>query len=48
MSDIKKGTLGDILSASRIITADDRAAALDEQKRAGGRFGEALVKKLSE
>jgi type IV pilus assembly protein PilB len=43
MSDIKKGTLGDILSASQIITADDIAAALDEQKRSGGRFGEALV-----
>lgn len=43
MADIKKGTLGDILSASQIITADDIAAALAEQQRAGGRFGEALV-----
>lgn len=43
MSDIKKGTLGDILSASQIITQDDIAAALEEQKRSGGRFGEALV-----
>ena len=43
MSDIKKGTLGDILAASQIITPDDISAALDEQKRSGGRFGEALV-----
>jgi type II secretory ATPase GspE/PulE/Tfp pilus assembly ATPase PilB-like protein len=43
MSDIKKGTLGDILSASQIITPDDISAALDEQKRSGTRFGEALV-----
>ena len=43
MSDIKKVTLGDILQASQIITGDDVVAALDEQKRAGGRFGEALV-----
>ncbi len=43
MSDNKKGTLGDILSASQIITADDVRAALDEQKRSGCRFGEALV-----
>ena len=43
MSDIKKGTLGEILSASQIITQDDVAAALNEQKRAGCRFGEALV-----
>ena len=43
MSDIKKGTLGDILSASQIITPDDISAALDEQKRSGCRFGEALV-----
>ena len=43
MSDIKKGTLGDILTASQIITPDDITAALDEQKRSGGRFGEALV-----
>jgi type II secretory ATPase GspE/PulE/Tfp pilus assembly ATPase PilB-like protein len=43
MSDTKKGTLGDILSASQIITADDIAAALEEQQRTGVRFGEALV-----
>lgn len=43
MSDIKKGTLGDILSESQIITQDDVSAALDEQKRSGCRFGEALV-----
>ncbi|MFZ3208674.1 MAG: ATPase, T2SS/T4P/T4SS family [Geobacteraceae bacterium] len=43
MSDIKKGKLGEILSASRIITAEDVSAALDEQKRSGCRFGEALV-----
>lgn len=43
MSEIRKGTLGDILSASQIITADDISAALEEQKRAGCRFGEALV-----
>ena len=44
MSDMKKGTLGDILSASRIITSDDIAAALEEQGRSGARFGEALIK----
>jgi len=43
MSDNKKGTLGDILAASQIITPDDISAALDEQKRTGTRFGEALV-----
>jgi len=43
MSDNKKGTLGDILSASQIITEADVRAALDEQKRSGCRFGEALV-----
>lgn len=43
MSGLNKGTLGDILSASQIITPHDVAAALDEQKRAGCRFGEALV-----
>lgn len=43
MSDIKKGTLGEILSASQIITPGDVSAALDEQKRSGCRFGEALV-----
>ncbi|MBC8019282.1 MAG: pilus assembly protein PilB [Verrucomicrobia bacterium] len=43
MSDIKKGTLGEILLASQIISGDDIVAALDEQKRSGVRFGEALV-----
>jgi type II secretory ATPase GspE/PulE/Tfp pilus assembly ATPase PilB-like protein len=43
MPDMKKGTLGDILSASQIITADDIATALEEQKRSGARFGEALI-----
>src|SRR6185369_17542192 len=43
MSDMKKGTLGDILSASQIITAGDIAAALEEQQRSGARFGEALI-----
>lgn len=43
MSDAKKGTLGEILSASQIISADDIANALEEQKRTGARFGEALI-----
>lgn len=43
MTDNTKGTLGEILSASQIISADDVVAALDEQKRSGARFGEALV-----
>lgn len=43
MPDNKRGTLGDILAASRIITADDISAALEEQRRTGVRFGEALV-----
>jgi len=43
MSDMKKGTLGDILTASQIITSEDVAAALEEQKRSGVRFGEALI-----
>jgi type II secretory ATPase GspE/PulE/Tfp pilus assembly ATPase PilB-like protein len=43
MSDMKKGTLGDILAASQIITTEDITAALDEQKRSGTRFGEALI-----
>jgi type II secretory ATPase GspE/PulE/Tfp pilus assembly ATPase PilB-like protein len=43
MSDTKKGTLGEILTASQIITVDDVAAALEEQKRSGARFGEALI-----
>jgi len=43
MSDAKKGTLGEILSASQIISAEDVAVALEEQKRTGARFGEALI-----
>jgi type II secretory ATPase GspE/PulE/Tfp pilus assembly ATPase PilB-like protein len=43
MTEAKKGTLGEILSASRIITENDVAAALEEQQRSGARFGEALV-----
>ncbi len=39
----KKGTLGDILSASQIITEADIEAALTEQQRCNCRFGEALV-----
>lgn len=44
MTESVKGTLGDILTASQIITQDDVAAALAEQKQAGCRFGEALVR----
>lgn len=40
---IKKGSLGDILSASQIISEADISLALEEQKRTGARFGEALV-----
>lgn len=40
---IRKGSLGDILLASQIITEADISLALDEQKRTGTRFGEALV-----
>jgi type II secretory ATPase GspE/PulE/Tfp pilus assembly ATPase PilB-like protein len=40
----KKGSLGEILSASRIITDKDILAALEEQTRTGCRFGEALVR----
>lgn len=40
---MKKGTLGEILFASQIIGEGDIAAALEEQKRTGTRFGEALV-----
>ncbi|MBK5274422.1 MAG: pilus assembly protein PilB [Desulfuromonadales bacterium] len=43
MSNIRKGTLGEILSDSQIITADDVNSALEEQKRSGCRFGEALL-----
>ncbi|MBC7962793.1 MAG: pilus assembly protein PilB [Steroidobacteraceae bacterium] len=40
---IKKGSLGEILLASQIISEADIALALEEQKRTGARFGEALV-----
>ena len=40
---IKKGSIGDILSASQIISEADISLALEEQKRTGARFGEALV-----
>lgn len=40
----KKGSLGDILSASQIISPADISAALAEQARCGCRFGEALIK----
>jgi type II secretory ATPase GspE/PulE/Tfp pilus assembly ATPase PilB-like protein len=40
---IKKGSLGDILFASQIISQADIAAALEEQVRTGCRIGEALV-----
>lgn len=43
MGTTKKGSLGQILSASQIITAEDVSAALEEQKRSGLRFGEALI-----
>lgn len=43
MSDTPKKTLGEILSASQIISSDDVAAALEEQGRSGARFGEALI-----
>lgn len=39
----KKGSLGEILAASRIISEADVEAALEEQKRTGCRIGEALV-----
>lgn len=40
---MKKGTLGEILFASQIIGEGDIAAALEEQKQSGARFGEALI-----
>ena len=40
---VKIGSLGHILSSSQIITESDIATALEEQKRSGSRFGEALV-----
>jgi len=39
----KKGSLGYILSSSRIISESDIVSALEEQQRSGCRFGEALV-----
>jgi type II secretory ATPase GspE/PulE/Tfp pilus assembly ATPase PilB-like protein len=39
----KKGALGEILSASQIISESDILTALEEQRRSGCRFGEALV-----
>lgn len=40
---IKKGSLGAILSACNIITEDDINAALEVQARTGARLGEALI-----
>lgn len=40
---IKKGSLGAILSACNIITENDITTALEEQGRSGARFGEALI-----
>lgn len=40
---IKKGSLGEILSACNIINENDVAAALEEQGRTGARFGEVLI-----
>jgi type II secretory ATPase GspE/PulE/Tfp pilus assembly ATPase PilB-like protein len=41
---VKKGTVGEVLFRSRIITEDDIRLALEEQRLSGCRFGEALVK----
>lgn len=41
---VKEGSVGEVLFRSRIITEDDIRLALDEQKKSGCRFGEALVK----
>jgi type II secretory ATPase GspE/PulE/Tfp pilus assembly ATPase PilB-like protein len=41
---IKKGSMGAILSACNIIDEADINAALEEQERSGARFGEALIK----
>lgn len=41
---VKEGTLGTILFTSGIIKEQDIAAALEEQRSSGCRFGEALVK----
>jgi len=43
MSEQKKGSLGEILSACNIINEDDITAALTEQRRSGARIGEALI-----
>jgi len=40
---VKQGSLGSILFTCQIISEDDIAAALEEQKKTGCRFGEALV-----
>ena len=40
---IKKGSMGAILSACNIIDEDDITAAMEEQRRSGARFGEALI-----
>jgi len=40
---LRKGSLGDILFTSQIITESDIQAALEEQQRTGQRFGEVLV-----
>ena len=40
---IKKGSMGAILSACNIINEEDITAALEEQDRSGARFGEALI-----
>ena len=41
---VKKGSVGEVLFKSRIITEDDIRMALEEQKHSGCRIGEALVK----
>lgn len=41
---MKKGSLGSILAASRIVSEADIQAALEEQARSGCRLGEALLK----
>ncbi len=40
---VKKGSLGEILSACKIITEEDIEAALELQERSGMRLGEALI-----
>ncbi len=40
---VKKGNLGDILTACNIINENDIAAAMEEQRLTGVRFGEALI-----